>query len=272
METTQLIIILLSLLAAGVAAGLLAGLLGIGGGLVLVPILYSMLISLNIDPITALASSAATSLAIIVPTSISSIWAHYRHQNIEIPILKKWWLPIILGVTSAALLISYLRGIWLQIFFCIFVTYMGLKMLLNFKLAVLPGFRQGPDGTGFIPFFIGLFSALVGIGGGTLTVPTLTAKGYPMHRSVGTSSAIGFIISLPGALLLLLAPANGALLPYSIGLINYAAMLVIAPFSVFFAPIGAKLTKKINPIYLKYIFAIVLISTGIRIGLQLLPS
>lgn len=272
MEDSQLLFILVSLVATGIVSGLLAGLLGIGGGLVLVPILYSLLTSLGIEPITALASSTATSLAIIVPTSISSIAAHHRHRNIELLIIKQWWLPIMLGVTSAALLISYLRGVWLQIFFSLFISYMGLKMLFNLNIKFLPKFNQGPNGASLIPFFIGLASALVGIGGGTLTVPTLSAKGFPIPVAIGTSAAIGLLISLPAALLFLFIPTTDTKLLYSFGLINYAAFAVVTPFSVFFAPIGAKLTKLIKPKYLKYIFALVLISTGIRIGLQLLPG
>lgn len=270
MENIEFIPVLIGLVATGMISGLLAGLLGIGGGLVLVPVLYYLFQDMTPDPVTALATATATSLAIIVPTSISSIYAHFKRGNVDIPTIKAWWIWIVLGVFLAAAMVSWLRGPWLQVFFSIFTLTVGLKMFFGIELKKIPSIDHSSVAQSIIPFLIGFISTLVGIGGGTLTVPVLSAIQFTMARAIGTSAAVGFIISLPGALSLLFAPNTADGLPYSIGLINIPAFLFITPLSVAFAPIGAKFSQKIKPFYLKNIFALVLISTGIRIALQIL--
>lgn len=257
---------ILSLMVTGVIAGLMAGLLGIGGGLISVPVLFYVFSGQTTDPVTALTTATATSLAIIVPTSISAVAAHYRHQNIDIALLKTWWPWILLGVLCASSLINWLRGAWIQVLFSGFAIFMGIKIALQSSKQNTPSafWRYIPNLT--VPWAIGFISTLVGIGGGALTVPALTSKGYIMSRAIGTSSTVGFIIALPAALTLMLAnpPANP--IPFTVGLVNIAAFAITAPLATLVAPLGARWSKKIDAKQLKRLFALILIVTGTRIA------
>lgn len=269
MDLTPYLPLIFGLLVTGVFAGLMAGLLGIGGGLVLVPVLFYVFSSMTDNVVTALTTATATSLAIIVPTSVSSILAHYRQKNIDKALLKKWWMWILLGVLCATGLINWLRGPWIQLVFSVFAISMGIKMLLQRKGPAVPSkmWRYIPAST--TPWGIGLISTLVGIGGGTLTVPALTSQGYLMSRAIGTSAAVGFIIALPAATTLLFATPPANPVPFTFGLVNLAAFACTAPLATLVAPIGAKWSKRVKPSTLKKVFAIILIITGIRIAFQL---
>lgn len=260
------------LLLTGVISGLMAGLLGIGGGLIIVPVLYNLFSSSGIAPATALAVSIGTSLAVIVPTSVSSIRAHWKRGNIDIEIIKSWWLPITAGVFLATYLLSDYRGPWLQAFFAGFVFLVAIKMLTGKGLPIgsFALFRLRSFHLVIMPFIIGLASALVGIGGGTLTVPWLHSLQIPINRAVGTSAAIGFVISLPAATTLLLFPGQTTGIDHVVGLVHISAFICLASTAIIFAPVGAKLSSLVDPALLKKIFALVLIATGIRIILPLL--
>ena len=268
MDIMSLLPMIVGLLVTGVVAGLMAGLLGIGGGLVLVPVLFYVFSGQTQDPVTALTTATATSLAIIVPTSVSSVAAHFRQKNIDTDLLKVWWPWILLGVLCASSLINWLRGPWIQILFSAFAIGMGIKIALQGNKKNVPSryWRHVPTAT--VPLFIGLISTLVGIGGGTLTVPALSSKGYIMSRAIGTSAAVGFIIALPAALSLMLAQTPHAAIPFTLGLVNIAAFAITAPLATLVAPIGARWSKRVDPKNLKRLFAVVLIVTGIRIALS----
>lgn len=269
MDITPYLPMIISLLVTGVIAGLMAGLLGIGGGLVLVPVLFYVFSGQTQDPVTALTTATATSLAIIVPTSISSVSAHFRQKNIDIALLKTWWIWILLGVLCASSLINWLRGVWIQVLFSGFAIFMGVKIALQGSKKNTPStfWRYIPNASA--PWSIGFISTLVGIGGGTLTVPALTSKGYIMSRAIGTSSAVGFIIALPAALSLMLASPPADPIPFTLGLVNIAAFAITAPLATLVAPIGARWSKRVDPKQLKRLFALVLVVTGVRIALSI---
>lgn len=269
MELTPYVPLIVGLLATGVVAGLMAGLLGIGGGLVLVPVLFYVFSSITDNPVTALTTATATSLAIIVPTSVSSVLAHYRQNNIDQTLLKKWWVWILFGVLCATSLINWLRGPWIQIVFSAFAISMGIKMFMHRPGPTTPMRLWQKIPKAVTPWGIGLMSTLVGIGGGTLTIPALTSQGYIMTRAIGTSAAVGFIIALPAATSLLFATAPLDPIPFTIGLVNLTAFACTAPLATLVAPIGAKWSKRVNPNTLKKVFAVILIVTGVRIALQL---
>ncbi len=253
------------LAVAGIFAGLLAGLLGVGGGIVLVPVLFFLFQALGVSADTAMLVATATSLATIVPTSASSIHAHHKKGNVDFELLKRWAAFIVIGVFMGSWVMTQVDGIWLSRLFGVVAILSALNMLLRTQKSAI--FKQLPSrfGQSLLATLIGLISVMVGIGGGTFSVPLLTLCSYPAHRAVGTAAAIGFLIALPGALTLLLVANSPVDVPVgTYGLVNLGSLLCIVPLTVLFAPLGALLASKLNAVHLKRVFAVALLLMGLR--------
>lgn len=258
-----------ALIGTGVFAGLLAGLLGVGGGIVIVPVLYFLFQAFGVSPESAMVVATATSLATIVPTSISSIRAHKAKDNVDFALLKIWGPFILVGVLVGSWLVTRVNGEWLTMLFGVIATLSAINMLFGGKKALFQGL-PGKPGQALMGTSVGLFSSLVGIGGGTLTVPILTFCNYPAHRAVGTAAAVGLIISLPAAITMLIVGTTPADAPFgTFGLVNLVGFVCIVPLTVLFAPIGASLAAKLDAQKLKKVFAVVLMITGVRMLAQL---
>ena len=243
-----------SYLLLGACAGLLAGLLGVGGGLIIVPVLAVLFLQqegLPGDIIMHLA--LGTSLASIVFTSLSSIYAHQRHGAI-------CWLPfrqltpgIILGAAVGGWLASQMSTSWLKPLFALFELGVGLHLLLSVAThahRTLPGPARMTGAGGVI----GMVSSLVGIGGGTLTVPFLVWHGVSIRQAIATSAACGLPIALAGALSFIINGLHQPLLPeHTLGYVHLPALLGVAISSVLFAPLGARLTHRLPVTMLKKI-------------------
>ena len=261
---------LFALLITGMCAGVLAGLLGVGGGIVIVPVLFFLFQGFGVSAGTAQVVATATSLATIIPTSISSIRAHYANGNVDFKLLKFWVVFVFVGVMGGSFMVTRVDGSYLTALFGIIATLSALNMLFRAGAKPLKNELPGPVGQGIMAACIGFFSTMVGIGGGTLTVPTLTACNYPAHRAVGTAAAVGLLISLPSALTLLVAGITPEDAPqFTYGLVNLVAFVCIVPLTVLFAPMGAKLAQKLDQKKLKRVFAIALMITGVRMLAQL---
>jgi uncharacterized membrane protein YfcA len=261
---------ILVLIATGVFAGILAGLLGVGGGIVIVPVLFFLFQSFGVSPESAMLVATATSLATIVPTSISSIRSHNQKGNVDFNLLKRWAAFILIGVLAGSWLVTRVDGTLLTMLFGIIATLSSLNMLLRTGKSAV--FQQLPNkaGQSIMGTAIGFFSSMIGIGGGTLSVPLLTLYNYPAHKAVGTAAAIGLIISLPGALTMLVIGSTPMDAPAgTFGLVNLIGFICIVPLTVFFAPLGASLAAKLDAVKLKKIFALVLLLTGLRMLSQL---
>jgi len=262
--------VILSLMGTGIFAGLLAGMLGVGGGIVIVPVLFFLFQALGVSPDSAMVIATATSLATIVPTSISSIRAHNAKGNVDIVLLKAWAPFILVGVLVGSYLVTIVNATFLTLLFGVIATLSATNMLVGKKEAI---FNQlpSPAGQSVMASCIGLFSSMVGIGGGTLTVPTLTFCNYPAHKAVGTAAAVGLIISLPAALTLLFVGTAPVDAPFAtVGYVNLLGFACIVPLTVLFAPVGANIASKSDAGLLKKIFAVVLIITGLRMLAQAL--
>ncbi|AWB56595.1 sulfite exporter TauE/SafE family protein [Colwellia sp. Arc7-D] len=260
---------LLALITTGVFAGVLAGLLGVGGGIVIVPVLFFLFQSFGVSPESAMLVATATSLATIVPTSISSIRSHHQKGNVDFVLLKRWAVFILIGVLVGSWLVTRIEGNILTLLFGVIAVLSALNMLLRTGKSALYQKLPGATGQTVMGASIGFFSAMVGIGGGTISVPLLTLYNYPAHKAIGTAAAIGLIISLPGALTMLIlgitpvdAPAG------TFGLVNLFGFICIVPLTVLFAPVGASLAAKLDAVKLKKIFAFVLLFTGLRMLAQ----
>jgi len=260
----------LALVSTGIFAGILAGLLGVGGGIVIVPVLFFLFQSFGVSPESAMLVATATSLATIVPTSISSIRSHKQKGNVDFDLLKRWSSFILIGVLAGSWLVTRVEGTMLTMLFGLIAFLSALNMLFRTGKSAL--YQQLPETTGqaVMGTSIGFFSSMVGIGGGTLSVPLLTLYNYPAHKAVGTAAAIGLIISLPGALTMLALGSTPTDAPAgTVGLVNLIAFICIVPLTVLFAPVGASLAAKLDAIKLKKIFAFVLLFTSLRMLAQL---
>lgn len=263
--------IFLALISTGVLAGILAGLLGVGGGIVIVPVLFFVFQGFGVSPESAMLVATATSLATIVPTSISSIRSHNNKGNVDFVLLKRWAIFIFVGVLAGSWLVTRVDGTWLTALFGVIATLSALNMLFRTGKSALFPALPGKAGQTVMGTSIGFFSSMVGIGGGTISVPLLTLYNYPAHKAVGTAAAIGLIISLPGALTMLILGSTPADAPKgTFGLVNLVGFLCVVPLTVLFAPVGASLAARLDAVKLKKVFAIVLLITGLRMLAQII--
>ncbi len=255
----------LALIATGIFAGILAGLLGVGGGIVIVPVLFFLFQSFGISAESAMLVATATSLATIVPTSISSMRAHNKKGNVDFDLLKRWSAFILIGVLIGSWTVTRVEGTVLTLLFGTIASLSALNMLFRTGKSAL--YQQLPNkaGQSVMGASIGFLSTMVGIGGGTISVPLLTLYNYPTHKAVGTAAAIGLIISLPAALTMLTFGTTPTDAPTgTFGLVNLIALVCIVPLTVLFAPLGASMAAKLDAAKLKKIFAFVLLFTGVR--------
>jgi uncharacterized membrane protein YfcA len=259
-----LIAVIALYLALGAFAGTLAGLFGIGGGLVIVPVLIFSFGLQSVSGEIAAHLAVGTSLATIVFTSVSSIRSHHLRGAVRWDIVRSMAVGIVIGAALGAVTASMLTGAALELIIGIFVILVALKMLLD--VSPKPG-RDVPGklGLGAAGGSIGWASAIFGIGGGTLTVPFLSWCNLRMQKAVGTSAACGFPIALAGALANVGTGWNNPALPdMSIGFIYLPAFIGIVLTSVPFARVGANLAHRLDAALLKKIFAVFLILVGIR--------
>lgn len=255
---------LLTYIGLGVAAGLLAGLLGVGGGIVIVPMLTFTFALQGLPQEHIQHLALGTSLATIIFTSVASLRAHHARGAVNWPVVRQITPGILCGTLSGSWFAAALSGDFLRVFFIIFTFFVAWQMLssrLPKASRQVPGFL-GLFGTGSV---IGGISSLVGIGGGSMSVPFLIWCNQNARVAIGTSAAIGFPIALSGAAGFLL---NGlkvsGLPPHSLGFIYLPALAGIAVTSYLTAPLGAKLAHNLPIPKLKKGFAILLIATGCK--------
>jgi uncharacterized membrane protein YfcA len=259
----------LAYIGLGLFAGFVAGLLGVGGGLIIVPVLTFIFAAHHFPDAYLLHLALGTSLASIVFTSISSFRAHHAHGAVDWKIWRDISPGVITGTLMGSVLAAYLTTFFLKVFFVVFLFYVGTQMVLDIKpkaareLPPLPSMFTAGN-------VIGAVSSLVGIGGGTLSVPFMTWCNVPLHRAIGTSSAIGFPIAVAGALGYI---GNGlqveGLPAQSLGFVYLPALAAIAVASVLTAPLGARVAHRLPVKKLKKIFAVLLYSLGVRMAWSL---
>lgn len=261
----ELIPLITMMLATGLVGGILAGLLGVGGGIVIVPVLEFALGMVGVDPAIRMHVAVATSLATIIPTSISSTRAHHQKGSVDFALAKRWGLPIFMGSIGGTLLASQVDSSVLAMVFASVALLVALKMLLPVDNLMLAG--DVPRGTlaPVLPTSIGTLSSMMGIGGGTLSVPVLTLLNQSIHRAVGTAALFGLLISIPGALGFVISGFGDSRLPVgSLGYVSLLGFACIAPVTVFAAPLGAKIAHKLTKQQLSTAFGFFLLLVSCR--------
>ncbi len=252
----DLYLLIAAIACAGIVAGLLSGLLGIGGGGVLVPVLYEAFGIAGVPEDVRMHLTLGTTLAVIAPTVLTSLYAHNARGAVDMAVVRRmapWvFIGVVVGVVVASDASSEaLRWVWV-----VFGSLLAIKMALgrdDWKIADTLPAPPVLEGAAFV---IGLLSTLMGIGGATFTVPLLTLYGRPLLQAVATATGIGPVIALPGLIGYVVTGWNmPGLPPYSLGYVSLVALLVV-PLSMMAAPFGVRLAHGISKRKLEIAFAI----------------
>jgi uncharacterized membrane protein YfcA len=268
----ELALLAAAILVAGLVTGILAGLFGIGGGAVIVPVLYEVFRILGVPEEVRMQLCVGSSLAIIVPTTILSYRAH-RTRGIVIPkIVRAWAVPAVVGVGVGSVVAAFAPGWVFKLAFAVIASVIAAKLLFGrdtWRLAdELPG-RAGMAGYGFL---VGLCSALMGVSGGSVSNIVLTLHGKPLHNAVATSAGLGVPITVAGTIGYALAglPHQALLPPLSIGFVSLVGVALMAPVSSFTAGYGVRLAHALSKRSLEIAFGLFLLTASARFLASLL--
>lgn len=255
-------------LAVGGLAGLLAGFLGVGGGVIVVPALAGLFAAQGVSPDYTMPLALGTSLAAIVFTSLASMRAHRAQRAVDWRVVQRLTPGLVFGAFAGASMASRVPSAILAVAFGLFLWCVATYLIVDAtppSSGALPGWvgLSAAGGT------IGLVSGVMGIGGGSLTVPFLTWRRVPLHQAIGTAAAAGFPIAVAGAAGYLLGGvAMGASAPGSVGFVHVSALVGVAVAGVMAAPIGARLTHRLPTGPLKNLFALFLYLVGGAVALS----
>lgn len=269
-ESQELWLFIPLLLVTGVFAGVLAGLLGVGGGIIIVPILFHLFHGFGVETSLAMPLAVGTSLATIVLTSMVSARNHHAKGGVDTALVKAWVWPVLIGVVIGAFAPAVIDGARVKTVFGIMLVVVSLHMLASsyWKLELFQTLPSRPLQF-LLAIIVGGLSALLGIGGGTLMVPLLTIFAFPIHRAVSTASVFGLIISVPATFVYIYTGWEiDHLPPLSTGYVNWVAFAILVPMTMWFAPLGVKLAYKLNVPQLKRAFAVFLCLVGIKMVLS----
>lgn len=269
--TPEMITVALALVAAGLLAGLLAGMLGIGGGGILVPVLFETFTFLNLDPALTMHLAVGTSLAVIVPTSLRSFSGHLKKETVDLEMLKNMAPWVVSGVVIGAVVARIASGETLRVIWVLVAIFLAIKLIFGgdrWRLAdTLPSW---PIVRGFA-FVLGALSTLMGIGGAIFNVTFMTLFNRPLLQAVSTSSGLGPLISIPAVIGFIWAGWDvGGLPPGSLGYVSLIGAVLMIPASVLIAPVGVRLAHGVDKRVLELVFATFLIVVATRFVMSLI--
>jgi uncharacterized protein len=260
-----------AILLSGAVTGILAGLFGIGGGALIVPALYEVFRILGVPEEVRMQLCIGTSLAIIVPTTIRSYWAHRERGEGIREVVRLWTVPAVVGVALGALLAAFAPATLFKIAFVVIISMIAIKLLFGRESWRIADELPGRATMTFYGFLVGLCSSLLGISGGSVSNMILMLYGRPIHNSVAISAGLGVPISLAGTVGYALAGLRYQALmpPLSVGFISLVALLIMAPVSSFFAVYGARLAHALSRRRLEIAFGVFLLAVAVRFLLSL---
>jgi uncharacterized membrane protein YfcA len=269
---SELVWLAVAVIAAGVVTGLLAGLFGIGGGAVIVPVLFEVFRLLGVPEEVRMQLCVGTSLAIIVPTTVRSYRAH-RAKGLVIPtVMRSWTVPAVIGVAAGSAAAAFAPEQVFKLAFVVIAGVIAAKLLAGRETWVLSRSLPGPTAMSGYGFLVGLASSLMGISGGSLATTVMTLYGVPIHNAVATSAGLGVPIAIAGAVGYLIAglPHRALLPPLSIGFVSVIGVVMIAPISSWIAPLGARLAHALPKRRLEIGFGLFLIAASLRFVVSLI--
>lgn len=260
-----------ALVAGGLLMGFLAGLLGIGGGGIVVPILYELFRIAGMSDSIRMQVCVATSLAIIVPTSIRSARSHWRHGAVDFLVIRRLGPWVASGTVLGVLIASHAPSSFLKGVFVASTLFMAWRIAFGNGGAIAPEKLPGQPWDGLAGGGIGLLSTLIGIGGGVYITTYMRLFGWPIHKAVGTASGFGPIIAIPAVAGYIVEGWNVPVgVPLSLGFVSVAAAIVVAPLSVLAAPLGVKIAHKLSRRALEYVFIAFLLTVAARFIVSLI--
>ncbi|MEL6450826.1 MAG: sulfite exporter TauE/SafE family protein [Pseudomonadota bacterium] len=263
-DTFLLLQMLVVLAVIGAFAGVLAGLLGVGGGIVLVPAFFYAFQTLGYDGSDLMQMCLATSLATIIVTSVRSVLSHNKKGAVDWDILRTWAPGIVVGAVLGMLVVAELRSVTLQVIFGVLALTVGLYM--TFGKAAWRVAEAMPDGPlrWVLSPVLGFMSVLMGIGGGSFGVPTMTLFNTPIHRAVATAAGFGVVIAVPAVLGFLLVEMEMRVPPLTVGAVNLVAFAVVIAMTLITTPWGVKLAHATDAKPLKRAFGVFLVLVALN--------
>jgi uncharacterized membrane protein YfcA len=268
----EIVLLALWIAGAGILVGILAGLFGIGGGAIIVPVLYEVFRALNVPEDVRMQMCIGTSLAIIIPTTVRSYIEHKKKGAVIPQVVRLWALPAVIGVTIGSITASFAPAAVFKIAFVIFASFISAKMLFGSERWTLGSELPGRTVLTAYGFITGLFSSLVGVSGGAVSNAVLTLYGQPMQRAVATSAGVGVPITIAGTIGYILAgwPHMAQLPPVSIGFVSVIGFVLMAPVSSYTAGYGVRLAHWLPRRKLEIAFGIFLILVALRFVFSLI--
>jgi uncharacterized protein len=255
-----------AIIVGGVITGILAGLFGIGGGALIVPVLYEVFRVLGVPEEVRFQLCVGTSIAIIVPTNLRSFLAHRAKGAVMMDVVRAWAVPAVLGVAVGSTIAGLASPATLKIAFVIVAVIIAGKLLFGRETWRLGEDVPGRAGMTAYGFLIGLASSVMGISGGSISNMILTLYGRPIHSAVATSAGVGVPITIAGAIGYMLAglPQQALMPPFSIGFVSFVGLALMAPVSSFTAPYGARLAHALSRRTLEIALGIFLLAVSVR--------
>ena len=266
----ELALMALALAGAGAVTGILAGVFGVGGGALIVPVLYELFRILGVPEEVRMPLCVGTSLAIIIPTSISSFRAHQKRGAVDMSVIRTWAVPVVVGVLLGSACARFAPAAVFKLVFVVVASFNAARLLFNLTWRLgdeLPG--------GFLMklygLIIGVLSSLMGIGGGQISSMFMMFYNRPIHQAVSTSAGIGMIIAIPGAIGYMVAGwGKAGLPPFSVGFVSIVGLLLFSPLSIVTAPIGVRLAHALSKRQLEIAFGCFLVLVSGRFVASLL--
>lgn len=268
----ELLWLAVAIVIGGVVTGVLAGLFGIGGGAVIVPVLYEVFRILGVSEDVRMQLCIGTSIAIILPTSIRSYLTH-RAKGLIVPgVIRMWAIPAVLGVACGAAIAAFAPSAVFRIAFVVIALFIAAKFMFAGDRWNIGDELPGPVPMTGYGFGIGLAGSLMGISGGSLSNIVLTLYGKSIHQAVATSAGLGVPITIAGTVGYILAglPRRAELPPLSLGFVSLIGVALMAPVSSLVAPYGARLAHRLSRRTLEIVFAIFLMLVSLRFLVSLL--
>jgi uncharacterized membrane protein YfcA len=260
LDQNQIIYFTSIMVIAAIPVGFVAGLFGIGGGLITVPFLFYIFGKLGLDQAYIMHLAVGTSFAIIIPTSIVSVITHHKFKAVDFNIVKSYGVFVVLGVTFGTIYAATLKTESLVLFFSLVIFFLGFYLLFLKEKESKISIKIKLKYKFFFGFIVGFISAPMGIGGAIMNVPILKFFGYTINKAIGSSAAIGFLVSIFGSIGFLITGSYlQTNIPLSIGFLNIPAFLIFVPITMFMAQIGASTIHKIDKNKISVYFGIFLI-------------
>jgi uncharacterized membrane protein YfcA len=272
LPTGEVVTLAVALVLAGALTGILAGLFGVGGGAIIVPILYQVFVIAGTPEAVRMPLAVGTSLAIIIPTSLRSFLAHRAKGTVDMNVLRLWAVPCFLGVLAGSATAAIAPPWLFKTAFVGVAGLNGIQLLVGGSHWRIADDLPGPATMRIVGFFIGILSALMGISGGMLSNIVMVVFGRSIHQAVATSAALGVVISILGAIGYVFAglPQTPLLPPLSIGFVSLIGFALLAPLSIWLAPLDARIAHSFSKRRLEMAYGIYLLLVAVRLLINLI--